>query len=89
MDLLAMAGRLEELAARGTTDVHARRRLDRFLYEQGRDGDLRHRARHGDRYALYMLVRLLRERGDQAAARQAVVDIDATDAYASKLAEEP
>ncbi|MFC6019100.1 hypothetical protein ACFP2T_23170 [Plantactinospora solaniradicis] len=89
MDLLAKAGRVEELAARAETDVHPRRRLDRFRYEQDRDGDLRHRARHGDRYALYMLVRLLRERGDEPAARQAVVDIDATDTYASKLAEQP
>jgi hypothetical protein len=89
MDLLAKAGRLDELAVLGETDVHARRRLDRFLFDQGRDDELRQRARHGDRTALYLLVRLLRQRGEQAAARQAVADIDATDAYAWKLADEP
>ncbi|MFE6860971.1 hypothetical protein [Nocardia sp. NPDC057668] len=37
MDLLARAGRLDELAALGKTDVHARRRLERFLRENERE----------------------------------------------------
>ncbi|AVT28183.1 hypothetical protein C6361_00210 [Plantactinospora sp. BC1] len=39
MDLLVKAGLLRELADRAEADVHARRRLDRFRYEQGRDGE--------------------------------------------------
>ena len=35
MDLLARAGRLDELAALGQDDVHARRRLKRRLSEEG------------------------------------------------------
>ncbi|WP_233358645.1 hypothetical protein [Thermomonospora amylolytica] len=89
MDLLARAGRLDELAMLAETDRHARRRLGRLLYEEGRDGELRHRAQHGDKTALYLLVRLLREQGEQAAARQAVSEIDETDAYALRLANEP
>lgn len=88
MDLLARAGRLDDLATRGETDRHARRRLDRLLYEEGRDRELRHRAVHGDKAALYLLVRLLRERGEQVAAQQAVVEIDAMDVYAMQLANE-
>ncbi|MEV0108206.1 hypothetical protein AB0H42_17970 [Nocardia sp. NPDC050799] len=89
MDLLAKARRLDELATRGESDVHARRRLDRFLYEDGRDRDLRQRALHGDKTALYFLVRLLRQRGEQAAAQQVVTEIDGTDEYALDLARQP
>ncbi|MGW5517146.1 hypothetical protein [Nocardia africana] len=89
MDLLAKARRLDELATRGETDVHARRRLDRFLYEDGRDCDLRQRALHGDKTALYFLVRLLRHRGEKAAAQQVVAEIDRTDKYALELARKP
>ncbi|MGW0434504.1 hypothetical protein ACWDV4_18440 [Micromonospora sp. NPDC003197] len=38
MDLLVKAGLLRELVDQAESDVHARRRLDRFLYEEGRDG---------------------------------------------------
>jgi hypothetical protein len=89
MDLLAEAGRLDELAMRGETDTHARRRLDRLFYEEDRDDELRRRAQHGDKTALYLLVRLLRRRGEDTAAVQAVTAIDETDAYALKLAHEP
>jgi hypothetical protein len=89
MDLLARAGYLDELAQRGETDRHALRRLDRILCEEGRDSDLRDRAERGDKYALYLLVRLLRERGEHSAAQQAVTEIDETDAHALKLAYEP
>ena len=89
MDLLAQAGRLDELARRGETDRCAQRRLDRLLYEQGRDSELRHRAERGDKTAFYTLVRLLRDRGDERAARQAVADIDQTNMYATQLAHEP
>jgi hypothetical protein len=61
MHLLAQSGRLEELAERAESDRHARRQLDRTLYETGRGDDLRRRAEHGDEYALYLLVRLLGE----------------------------
>jgi hypothetical protein len=47
MDLLARAGRHVELAALGQRDVHARRRLNRLLYQEGRYEDLRQRARFG------------------------------------------
>jgi hypothetical protein len=89
MDLLAKAGRLDELARRGESDRCARRRLDRQLYEQGRDSELQHCAERGDKAAFYMLVRLLRDRGDEGAARQAVADIDQTDMYATQLVHEP
>ncbi|ONI81595.1 hypothetical protein ALI144C_20045 [Actinosynnema sp. ALI-1.44] len=89
MDLLAKAGRLDELARWGERDRCARRRLDRLLYEQGRDSELRHRADCGDKTAFYKLVCLLRDRGDQKAARQTVADIDPTDTYATHLALEP
>ncbi|MEU1983946.1 hypothetical protein [Nocardia sp. NPDC019395] len=89
MDLLAQAGRLDELAALGGTDKHARRKLDRFLYENGRDSDLRLRARNGDKSALYYLLRLLRQRGEHAAAEQAAADIDADNEYARHIATRP
>ncbi|MFE0591060.1 hypothetical protein [Micromonospora echinospora] len=63
MDLLVKAGLLRELADRAEIDVHARRRLGRFLYEEGHDDELRERAQRGDKIALYLLVRLLRDRG--------------------------
>lgn len=59
MELFVKAGLLHELAELAKTDVHARRRLDRFLYEDGRDSELRRRAERGDKTALYLLVRLL------------------------------
>ncbi len=37
LDLLARAGRLEELACLGERDVHARRRLDRALRDTDSD----------------------------------------------------
>ena len=44
MELLVQAGLLNELAELAKTDVHARRRLDRFSYEDGRPtGSRRHR----------------------------------------------
>ena len=89
MDLLVKAGLLRELVDQAEIDVHARRRLDRFLYEEGRDGELRDRAQRGDKTALYLLVRLLRDRGGHAAAVQAVADIDMTDTYAIELAHRP
>ncbi|MFG3421007.1 hypothetical protein [Micromonospora sp. NPDC048063] len=86
MDLLAKAGLLRELVDRAEMDVHARRHLDRFLYEEGHDGVLRERAQRGDKTALYLLVRLLHDRGGPAAAMQAIADIDVNDTYAIKLA---
>ncbi len=86
MDLLAKAGRIDELATLAETDVHARRRLDRFLYENGCDDDLRQRAQRGDKAALYNLVKLLRQRGEQTGAQQVVDEIDPADQYALELA---
>ncbi|MGI5176330.1 hypothetical protein ACQEVZ_08385 [Dactylosporangium sp. CA-152071] len=77
MDLLARAGLLDELADQAGIDVHARRRLDRLLFEEGRAGELRRRAEDGDKTALHLLVRLLRAQGQQAAAVRAAADIDA------------
>lgn len=59
MDLLARAGRHVELAALGQRDVHARRRLNRLLYEEGRSEELRQRARSGDGGARYLIGRLV------------------------------
>ncbi|WP_211364551.1 hypothetical protein [Micromonospora palomenae] len=89
MELLVKAGLFPELAEHAKTDVHARRRLDRFLYEEGRDSELRQRAQRGDRTALHFLVRLLRARGERTAAQQAVADIDPADTYAIELAHQP
>jgi hypothetical protein len=89
MDLLVKAGLLRELVDRAEIDVHARRQLDRFLYEVGRDGELRERAQRGDKTALYLLVRLLRDREGHATAMQAIADIDMTDTYAIELAHRP
>ncbi|MEU0559548.1 hypothetical protein [Dactylosporangium sp. NPDC006015] len=77
MDLLARAGLLDELADQAGVDVHARRRLDRLLFEEGRAGELRRRAEDGDKTALHLLVRLLRAQGQRAAAVRAAADIDA------------
>jgi hypothetical protein len=89
MELLVKAGLLHDLAEHAATDVHARRRLDKFLYEEGRDNELLQRAQRGDKTALYLLVRLLRARGEQTAAEQAIADIDPTDTYAVELAHRP
>lgn len=89
MDLLARAGRLDELATLGETDVHARRHLDRFLFENHRDGHLRQRAQQGDKTALYYLLRLLRQRGEHTAAQQVAAEIDGADEYARHLANRP
>ncbi|GIJ30822.1 hypothetical protein Vqi01_59840 [Micromonospora qiuiae] len=89
MELLAKAGLLHELAELAKSDVHARRQLDRFLYEEGCESELRRRAEHGDKTALYFLVRLLRAQGEQTAAQQAVAEIDVADTYAIELANEP
>ncbi|MFF5225176.1 hypothetical protein [Dactylosporangium sp. NPDC000521] len=76
MELLVKARLFNELADRAEADVHARRRLDRFLFEDSRDGELRQRAERGDKTALYFLVRLLRARGEHTAAARAVADIE-------------
>lgn len=89
MDLLVKAGLLHELVDRAEIDVHARRQLNRFLYEEGRDGVLHERAQRGDKIALYLLARLLRDRGGSAAAMQAIADIDMTNTYAIELAHRP
>lgn len=88
MDALARAGRLDELAALAETDSRARRRLDRQLHDEDRADDLRVRAISGDKTALYLLIRLLRNSGDDA-ARQAVQDIASDDDYAQRLAHQP
>ncbi|MEV4411260.1 hypothetical protein [Catellatospora sp. NPDC049609] len=59
MDLLVKAGRLDELAARGIGDVHARRRLNRYLYEAGKHEQLARRAEAGDEGARVLLGRLV------------------------------
>ncbi|MEV0393532.1 hypothetical protein [Polymorphospora rubra] len=59
MDLLARAGRRVELAALGRRDVHARRRLNRLLFEEGRAEELWQRARSGDGGARHLLGRLV------------------------------
>lgn len=70
--LLAVAGRLPELADLGRTDVHAVRALNTRLHEAGRGEDLRVRAEAGDRHALTHLVRFLTESGDGPAAMTTV-----------------
>jgi hypothetical protein len=62
MDLLAKAGHLDALVALSHTDVHARRRLDRHLYETGQEAFLAQRAQAGDAYAGILLDRLALER---------------------------
>lgn len=68
MDLLAPAGRHAELAALGQRDVHARRRLNRLLYEERRSEDLRQRARSGDDAARFLLGRVVEDRDGASAA---------------------
>jgi hypothetical protein len=89
LNALAQAGRLDELAALAETDANARRRLDRQLHHEGRSDDLRARAVTGDRTALYLLIRLLRARGDDDAARQAVQDLAPDNDHARQLAHGP
>jgi hypothetical protein len=89
LDALARAGRLDELATLAETDNHARRRLDQQLHHEGRADDLRARAIRGDRTALFLLIRVLRARGDDEAARQAVQDLAPDDDYATRLAHGP
>ena len=60
MHLLVQAGRLDELARLAESDPHARRQLDRSLYEAGDTLRLRHRAEDGDKYARYKLLETLR-----------------------------
>ncbi|WP_433342344.1 hypothetical protein [Micromonospora sp. CA-111912] len=67
MDLLDRAGLHVELAALGQRDVHARRRLNRLLYEEGRSEDLRQRARSGDDGARFLLGRLVEDRDGASA----------------------
>lgn len=85
MDLLVRAGRLSELAARASTDVHARRRLNRSLRERGMEAALSDRARDGDRHALYVLVQLLCETGRVQEARQVVEDFGPDNQYAQEI----
>jgi hypothetical protein len=89
LDALARAGRLDELAALAETDATARRRLDRQLHHEGRADALRARAADGDRTALYLLVRLLRARNEDDAARQAVEDVAPDNEHARRLAYGP
>ncbi|BAJ32666.1 MULTISPECIES: hypothetical protein [Kitasatospora] len=87
LQLLASAGRLEELERLAATDVHARRRLDRALAERGLADALHARAADGDRYALYVLVRSLGEQGRLREARQVVGELAPGDEYAHELLE--
>ncbi|WP_146246524.1 hypothetical protein [Actinoplanes xinjiangensis] len=86
LNALAHAGRLDELAALAETDNQARRRLDHQLYHEGRADDLQARAVKGDRSALYLLIHLLRARGEDDRARQAVQDLAPDNKHARKLA---
>lgn len=67
MDLLARAGRRVELATLGQHDVHARRRLNRLLHEEGRWKELRQRARSGDGGARHLLGGPAGDREDSGA----------------------
>ncbi|WP_144124846.1 hypothetical protein [Catellatospora sichuanensis] len=64
LDLLVKAGRLDELALLGRDDVHARRRLNRHLYETGQRGNLARRAEAGDEGARILHDRLRLEQND-------------------------
>ncbi|MDT0267471.1 hypothetical protein RM844_14360 [Streptomyces sp. DSM 44915] len=79
LELLARAGRFAERTERARTDVHARRRLNRALREQGMESALRGRAHAGDRDALYVLVRLLGETNRAREAHRAVRDLGPAD----------
>ncbi|WP_432086289.1 hypothetical protein [Streptomyces sp. bgisy095] len=85
MDLLARAGRLSELSDLARTDVHARRRLNRWLLERGMETMLRGRAEDGDRDALYCLVRLLCETRRIEQARQTVAELAPENQYAQEI----
>lgn len=82
MDLLVRAQRLAELAERALTDVHARRRLNRGLRDQGREAALRERAAGGDLDALYVLLSLLCETGRVWEADRVLQEIAPENAYA-------
>ncbi|MDI1459305.1 hypothetical protein ACWDU8_22400 [Streptomyces sp. NPDC003388] len=85
MDLLARAERFSELTELALTDVHARRRLNRSLRDQGMEAVLRSRAKDGDRDALYVLVRLLCETNRAQEAHRAVQDCGPEDQYAHQI----
>jgi hypothetical protein len=86
MDLLARAGRFPQLTELALTDVHARRRLNRSLRDQGTEAILRSRAKDGDRDALYVLVRLLCETNRAQEAYRAVQAFGPEDQYAQQIA---
>ncbi|MER8073636.1 hypothetical protein ABTZ59_35970 [Streptomyces sp. NPDC094034] len=85
MDLLARAKRFSELTELALTDVHARRRLNRSLRDQGMEAVLRSRAEDGDRDALYVLVRLLCETNRAQEAHRVVQDSGSEDQYAHQI----
>ncbi|MFI6874582.1 hypothetical protein ACIBL6_14175 [Streptomyces sp. NPDC050400] len=85
MDLLVRAQRLDELAERARSDVHARRRLNRALRDQGMEAALHRRASGGDRDAFYQLVRLLCGTSQLDRARGAVEEIDAENQHAWEI----
>ncbi|MEU4091744.1 hypothetical protein [Streptomyces sp. NPDC026673] len=86
MDLLASAARFTELTELALSDVHARRRLNRALRDQGMEAVLRDRAKDGDRDALYVLVRLLCETDRVQEADQVIQDFGREDQYAHEIA---
>ncbi|GAA4954298.1 hypothetical protein [Actinoplanes utahensis] len=86
---LAGAGRLDELTALAADHRFARRQLDVRLYADGRAADLRQRALAGDLLALFMLIRLLRMRGDDDAARRAAEQIAPGNERARQILAEP
>lgn len=85
MDLLARAERFSALTELALTDVHARRRLNRALRDQGMESALRGRAEDGDRDALYVLVRLLGETDRAQEAHRAVLDCGPEDQHAHRI----
>ncbi|MFF9912843.1 hypothetical protein [Streptomyces sp. NPDC013457] len=85
MSLLVRAERFAELTALASTDVHARRALNRSLHEREMDGALRDRAECGDRDALYRLVGMLCETGRGEEACRVVDVLGPEDAYALRL----
>ncbi|MFJ8883846.1 hypothetical protein ACIRJR_10580 [Streptomyces sp. NPDC102402] len=85
MDLLVRAQRFAELTERALTDVHARRRLNRGLRDQGREAALRHRAAGGDVDALYVLLRLLCGTGRSEEAGQVLQEVAPENPYAQGI----
>ncbi|MFF4898211.1 hypothetical protein [Streptomyces sp. NPDC001068] len=85
MELLARAKRFTELTELGLTDVHARRRLNRSLRDQGMEAALRSRAKDRDPDALYVLVRLLCEANRVQEAHQVAQDFGPEDQYAHRI----